>query len=314
MSHQVETMMYHGATPWHGLGKFLEFPPSVADGIRAAGLDWQVSLQALAVPDGRTVDQRAVVRQSDSRILGVVGPKYVPVQNADSFAWFQPFLDAGAVALHTAGSLDGGRKVWVLAKVQAPAIEVAEGDAVSGYVLLSNSHDGSQAVRVGFTPIRVVCANTLSMAHRDNASQLLRVRHTRSVHDALALIRDVMDTARQSFEATAAQFRRLAACKINATDLRKYVRKVFDVEDDPKLSTRQLNVFRDIERLFYSGRGAQLPAVRGTVWVAYNAVNEHLGYQRGRSPDTRLDSLWFGEGQRLDRRALSLALDYAQAV
>src|SRR5262249_13163268 len=158
----------------------------------------------------------------DGKLFGVVGPGYTPVQNSEAFGWFQPLIEDGAVSLHTAGSLQGGRKVWMLAKVNKPALEIAEGDAVERFVLLSNSHDGSRAVRVGFTPIRVVCSNTLRMAHDadDEATRLIKVLHTKNVLVALDRLREMMNVANASFEATAEQYRKLAAFRISRADLR----------------------------------------------------------------------------------------------
>jgi hypothetical protein len=107
------------------------------------------------------VEHQAVRRKSDNRILGVVGPKYHVLQNRAAFQWFQPFLDAREAALHTAGSLCEGSRVWVLAKLNRDPLIVALGDEVEKFMLLSHGHDGSLAVRVGFTPVRVVCQNTL---------------------------------------------------------------------------------------------------------------------------------------------------------
>lgn len=314
MAHQVENMMYRGQVPWHGLGTYLDAPPTIEEGIRAAGLDWTVSLHPLLLKDGRTVEQKAVIRDSDHSILGVVGSHYRPLQNHESFAWFQPFLDAGEMELHTAGSLQNGRKVWILAKFRGPGMEIAEGDVVKKYLLLSNSHDGTNAVRIGFTPIRVVCANTLSLAHSDKVSQLLRCRHTRGIKVTLDLIREVVNVANEEFAATATQYKKLAQCPINRNDFRRYVRKVFGVAENEPVSTRQQRIFDSIERLFDIGRGSDLPSIRGTVWVAYNAVNEYLTYQRGRAGDNRLYSLWFGASAQIDRKALALALEYASAA
>src|SRR4029077_9278151 len=130
--------------------------------------------------------------------------------NKDAFHWFQPFLDAREAALHTAGSLRQGSRIWVLAKLHRHPLVVAPGDEVEKFILLSHGHDGSLAVRVGFTPIRVVCQNTLSMAHGCDASRLIRVKHTREVVENLAPVRAVMDVAHAEFEATAEQYRRLA--------------------------------------------------------------------------------------------------------
>src|SRR5262249_10534005 len=148
MAHLVETMAYVGRRPWHGLGVPLENPPTIAEGIRAAGLAWEVSLQPLVTAGGgRPVPAYATIRQSDGAILGGVGPQYQPLQNADAFQFFQPFLDAGQASLHTAGSLAGGKRVWVLVKLNRDPLTVAPGDEVEKYLLLSNSHDGTLAVR-----------------------------------------------------------------------------------------------------------------------------------------------------------------------
>lgn len=257
------------------------------------------------------VDHRAVRRTSDGRILGTVGPRFHPLQNSEAFAWFQPFLDAREAALHTAGSLRNGSRIWVLAKLNRDPLVIAEGDEVEKYILLSHGHDGSLAVRAGFTPIRVVCQNTLSMAHGCDGSRLIRLKHTRDVLENLANVREVMNLANQQFEASAEQYRLLARKSINSADLRKYVRLVLKVEDAQDSSTRTRNLVEEIVRLAEAGRGNDLPSVRGTLWTAYNGVSEWLTHERGRSGDNRMNSLWFGDGASLNRHALALALDMA---
>src|SRR5262249_8778664 len=152
---------------------------------------------------------RAVRRTSDARVLGVVGPRYAPLQNRDAFAWIQPFLDAREAALHTAGSLKSGSRIWALARLNRAPLVVAGGATLAKYLLRSYGHAVSLAVRCGFTPIRVVCANTLAMAHGSDASKLIRVRHTESVLESLANVREIMDVANAEFEASAEQYRRL---------------------------------------------------------------------------------------------------------
>jgi phage/plasmid-like protein (TIGR03299 family) len=300
-------------TPWHRLGVVLNNPPTVAEGMGQAGLDWQVQLRPLFTADGRQAPAFATVRTDSDDILGVVGEKYRPLQNAEAFAWFQPFLDSGEASLETAGALAGGRKVWVLAKLSRAPVVVGPGDEVEKFLLLSNGHDGSLAVRVGFTPVRVVCANTLAMAHRGEASQLIRLKHSARVSSNLANVRQTVDAVNARFEATAEQWKLLARKDISQADLRKYVRQVLAPElpptEDP--SARMRNLFEQVFRLFEDGRGQNLPSAAGTAWGAYNAVSEYLGYEAGRSDDTRLSSLWFGEGVRINQRALQLALDLA---
>jgi len=313
MAHEIETMAYFGQLPWHGLGTALEEADLYdwQSASKKAGLDWSVDLVPLITADTQAkVTHRAVRRTSDSKVLGVVGPRYAPLQNRDAFGWFQPFLDAKEAALHTAGSLRGGSRIWVLAKLNRDPLVIAQGDEVEKFVLLSHGHDGSLAVRAGFTPIRVVCQNTLSMAHGSDASKLIRVKHTKDVLENLANIREIMDLANAEFEATAEQYRLLARKSINQADLRKYVRRVLKV-DEENPSTRSLNIVEEIVRLAETGRGNDLPSIRGTLWAGYNGLAEWLTYNRGRSDDNRLNSLWFGDGLSTNRYALEVALGMA---
>jgi hypothetical protein len=112
MPANVETMFYTGATPWHGLGEKLEDAPTISEAIEKSGLDWEVGVKDLVTTDGYDVPAKATYRKSDDAILGVVGPRYVPLQNKDAFEWFQPFVDSGECSLHTGGSLSGGQKVF----------------------------------------------------------------------------------------------------------------------------------------------------------------------------------------------------------
>jgi phage/plasmid-like protein (TIGR03299 family) len=314
MPHEVETMTYFGKAPWHGLGTALT-EGDLYDWERTcqkAGLAWEVELAPLVTADTQDkVQHKAVRRKSDGRVLGVVGPRYAVLQNHDAFGWFQPFLDAREAALHTAGSLRHGSRIWVLAKLNRDPLVIAQGDEVDKYLLLSHSHDGSLAARVGFTPVRVVCANTLAMAHGSDASKLLRVKHTRDVHENLANIREVINLANAEFQATAEQYRLLARKSINQADLQRYVQKVLKVEDEREASPRMRNIMEEIAALAEAGRGNDLPSVRGTYWTAYNGFSEWLSYSRGRSQENRLNSLWFGDGANLNRQALEVALAMA---
>jgi phage/plasmid-like protein (TIGR03299 family) len=313
MAHEIETMAFFGATPWHKLGT-----PLTTDDLYdwqsacvKSGLDWEAELVPLLTADTQAkVEHQAVRRKSDNRILGVVGPKYHVLQNRAAFQWFQPFLDAREAALNTAGCLCEGSRVWVLAKLNRDPLIIAPGDEVEKFILLSHGHDGSLAVRVGFTPIRVVCANTLALAHRADASKLIRLKHTKDIHENLANVREVMNVAIQEFEATAEQYRLLARKSINQADLRRYVKKVLKVAGD-KISTRMKNTIEEILGKCESGKGNDLPSVRGTLWTAYNGFNEWLAYDRGHNQQNRLNSLWFGDSANVNRFALETALAMA---
>lgn len=327
MAHEIESMFSVNEVPWHGLGTILDRPPTVAEAMRAAGLDWNVALRAVRTEDGAEMPGvRATVRESDGRVLGCVGTAYTPLQNAEAFGFFDPFLAAGEATLETAGSLREGSRIWVLAKLARDPSVIVPGDEVNKYILLANAHDGSLTVRVGFVPIRVVCANTLTLAEAHRASKLLRVRHQKNVAASLTELHDVMNTANASFEATANEYRRLARTDIVEDDLKRYVKTVFAPRSTSTAMTlastviegellddddRKSPVYEAVKRLFETGRGADLPGVRGTLWAAYNAVTEYIGYERGTTQDGRVDSMWFRGGARLNARALETALAMA---
>jgi len=322
MAHAIENMngqdctFYVGETPWHGLGKALNKAPTVEEAIIAGGMDWEVGLKDLYTEDGQPVPARATYRKTDNSVLGVVGPRYTPLQNSEAFDWFQPFIDAGECALHTAGSLHNGQKIWVLAQLNRDNSEIVRGDEVSKFILLSNSHDGTTAIRVGYTPIRVVCANTMAMAHsKTSGSKLLRIRHTRSSKINLENVRDIMDNINMEFEATAEQFKFLASKNFNQVDINRYVKKMMDIEGtvDADIKTRTRNIMDEILGLIegpkQSGEG-----VRGTWWAAMNGYNEYLNYHKGRTSDNRIDSLWFGQGANDNLKALTVALEFANSI
>lgn len=352
MAHQLESMFSVVETPWHGLGKILDRPPTTKEAIVAAGLDWEVRKCPLylarsagpnwaredreAVSLGKRVEAFATVRQSDDRILGHhVGPSYTVLQNAAAFEWFDPFVASGQATLETAGSLRDGAVVWALARIgrEDSIIVPKSDDRVAKYLLLSNSHDGTLSVRVGFTPTRVVCANTLAMAHDAGASQLLRLKHTSSLAGALEIVRDTIDLANKRFEATAQQYRALASKQVNAKDLARFVSQVFDAPEvsapnvDDLIPARFLGKSKEsrkekyarerqdtIEHLFLRGKGNDLAGTRGTWWALYNGVTEYLQYARPRSTaESRLDSLTFGSAAATSRKALGLALERVAA-
>ena len=307
-----------GEPAWHRLGTTLNAPPTVREAITLAGLDWTVRLQPLHMRfDGDEMDVPgyATVRDSDRKVLGVVGTDYEPLQNQDAFDFFQPWLDEGLATLETAGSLRGGKRVWVLAKLRSDNMVIVKGDEIAKFVLLSNGHDGNLAIRTGFTGIRVLCANTMAEAHGSKTSKLLRIRHSKKSKEALLGLREVMNLAEKEFEATADQFRYLASKGVVAEDLKTFVKQVFKpkvLEGGPLVTHADES---DCERLmgriiplFEKGRGNDLPGVAGTMWAAYNAVNEYLAYDRGRTDDGRLHSLWFGDSARLNQRALQVAM------
>ncbi len=253
-------------------------------------------------------DAKAAVRSSDSKVLGVVGRSWTPLQNVDAFRWFDPFVEQGLASYWTAGSLRGGEFVWVLARIGSESTEIGS-DLVNRYVLLSNAHNGTRAARIGFTNIVVVCANTLAAAHDDASSKLVRVRHTASVKENLELLRDTMNLATAEFEATADQYRLLQMTDIVEADLKRYVRTVFFDESEADNEKVGLKTLEKITRLYETGLGAA--ERKHNVWRAYQAVTEYLSWGRGRTPDSRMTKVWFGDSAKLNTKALLAAVKMA---
>lgn len=352
MAHELETMFYVREVPWHGLGTRLKHAPTVADALRLAGLDWTVELRKVVLVEDtercdsldqcREVMARCVVRMSDGAILGVVGLDYEPCQNVEKLDVIAPLIESGAAWLDTAGSLRGGKRVWLQANMGLEA-DVIKGDPVTHRILVSGSHDGSLAVRIQDTEIRVVCNNTLTYARDERGG--IRIKHTRNVHKRMDDVTTVIGEARESFAKAIESYRYLAGRKMSASQTRDYVKGVFgtgkakpvqaapmapkmDAADifpgmfgesgklttltaDDVLDTSGDRVTERVMRLVESGAGADIPGVQGTAWGAYNAVTEYLTHERGTNPDGRLDSNWFGNNAALNTRALEMALEVA---
>jgi len=325
MAHEIEkrngkdSFAYAGQPGWHSLGQLVQGDATKdhKEFLKAANMDWGVYKSPLFRKDENdefiaTNDSYGVIRDVDHAYLGTVGPQWEPIQPSEALEWFQPIVDANLATFETAGSLRDGKVIFALAKINEENEEVVKGDAISRYILLSTSFDGTQSTRAGFTPIRVVCANTLASAKSNAESKLLRIRHHRRQHEVLDKVREIMVLANSEFQATMEQYRFLAKSKIvNHKDLVEYVIKVLDVDvdDNGEMSTRSFNRVKEISDLAYLGIGQDLAA--GTWWSAYNAVTEHLSHNAGRNPDNRYTSLWFGQGANLNKRALDLAVQVA---
>lgn len=162
MAANVETMFYTRQKPWHGLGTMVMEAPDSGAALTLAGLDWSVIQRELTTADGIPVKGfKANLRETDNRVLGVVTDRYKVVQNEEAFAFTDELLGEG-VRYETAGSLQGGRKTWILAKL--PQRYIISGDEITPYLVFMNSHDGTGAIKAAMTPIRVVCQNTLNLA------------------------------------------------------------------------------------------------------------------------------------------------------
>lgn len=303
----VDDMVYKGDVPWHGIGTPIFPGTSAQEALIMCGMDWRVDKVDMFTSSPSTgmttVPGFVALRRSDSEgILGVTTDRYVPLQNTDLANVVQGFLDAGA-EIESAGSLKGGKIVWYLLDLHATG-DVAS-DGIKLYGVLSNGHDGKRAVRVGYTPIRIVCSNTLAMSESNGLTRTIRVTHRGDVVGGVQAIADSMDLATQTFKATVEQYRKLAAISINQNDVKKYVEKVLGL--DSEKSTRAKNIVSLVEYKALNGIGNERFA--GTAWAAYNAITEYLSHDAGRNIDSRYSNLWFGTAANTNSRALNMALE-----
>lgn len=312
MAHLIEQMFSVEQTPWHRLGKVVYQAPNAEEAINLAGLNWQVNLKPLFTEDGVKVKNRAVVRSDNNDVLGVVGKDWTPVQNSKAFEFFDKFIDAKECTFETAGSLMSGRKVWILAKINREPITVTKNDIVNKYILLSMGHDGLNAVKAGFTPIRVVCANTLRMAEENHNSHFFSLRHSKQVNSALDEVKQTINAADRAFNATGEQYKRMLKVGVKKKDIERFVKFVFfsDQELKQRQETRFDKMNETITKLFETGYGNNLKNVSGTGWALYNSATQYLSYDAGRNDDSRLNGLWFNGSQaRQNQKAFEFILN-----
>lgn len=324
MGHELATvngrtaMMYVGEVPWHGLGTRLAAPATAREAIEAANLDYHVALTGMTTTDGIAVPSRkAVVRTDTDEVLGVVGKTYVPVQNREAFAFLDSIAADGSLRYHTAGALRKGEKVWLLAKLPGHIRVRSSEDVSEKYLLLSNSHDGTSALRVFFTSVRVVCANTLTMADREGRGEGVSIRHQGDLLSKIRQAREVLGIAARYFDDLEDRFDLLARHHPTHAQVSGYFDALYPDPEEGNPS-RSRNVRDELFRLFEGGKGQDIPEIKSTSWAMFNALTEYVDHHRptrARSESdraaNRLESSWFGSGSRLKEKAFGLALEMA---
>lgn len=318
MSANINSMMYYGARPWHKLGKEIPAAATSAEAITAAGLNWTVRKEPvyLGLPDNRKVpDLFATVRDDSQAILGSVGSVYKVLQNKEAFSFFDAIVGVKEAIYHTAGALGKGEAIWLLAKLPG-SIHVMGDDTAEKFLLLTNKHDGTGAVQVMFTPIRVVCQNTLNIAV-SSASKKSSIRHTLSMGMRVKDVQEELGIINSRFSIFEEAARKLAVTQLTRDAWKSYLVNVGlapkNKEDEARMTTRAQNIIDDVTRCFEYGKGATLPSARGTAWGAFNAVVEYVDYHRstrdtGAGDDSaRTSSLLWGSGAGLKQKAWDVA-------
>ena len=337
MSHQFDSGMFVNSKlnqEWHGLGTVVaEAPKTTAEAMQLAGMDWTVEESPVITYGSNDtapslVPGWKVLRRSDNNaVLHVCRESWTPVQNADAFAWFDPFIADGDVELSAAVSLQGGKRIAITARIKDGIADVVSGDPVEAFLLHFNSHNGSLCVGMKFTPIRTVCANTLEQAlYGDKAqagtedltwnAKTARIRHTKAVHENMDVVRDAIDIQRRAFRYSIEEYRAMAKIDMSVGAFDRYVASVFSKQLEGKREVTDLKQYEQLIQNFESGVGTDIKGVPGTLWCAYNAVTEWTTHQRAAAEDDqnldkmrdRLNSLWFGSAAQINEVAHKSAM------
>lgn len=315
MAHMIEfldgkaAMAYAGETPWHGLGTQVPADVTPEQMLKAAGLDWKVNpVPAFAEVGGKQVaiGRSALVRDVDNKILDVITDDWIPNQNESAFEFFNDFVAAGEMEMHTAGSLRDGQLVWALAKVKE-SFELFNGDTVESYLLFTNPHKYGWSIDVRFTPIRVVCNNTLTLSLNTQSSKIVKVSHRREFDGDL--VKETLGVAKEKLAAYKEMAAYLGSKRFTDESVVDYFKRIFPVSGDKKQISKNAAIALEV---MDQQPGAEF--AEGSWWQAFNAVTFMTDHMIGRNADNRLTSAWYGANKNLKTRALETAVEFAEAA
>ena len=321
MAHELEmvngqaSMAYAGDVPWHGLGVKVSNDLTPEQMLQAAGLDWTVDpINLFAEVGDRKIatGHRALVRSSDQKVIDVITDDWNPVQNSEAFEFFNDFVAAGDMEMHTAGSLKDGKIVWALAKVK-DSFELFNGrDQVDAYLHFTNPHQYGQSIDVRFTPIRVVCNNTLTLSLNMKSKNMVKVSHRREFDGDM--VKEALGVAKHKLAQYKEMAQHLSQKRVNDESIVEYFARVFPVLTQKEKARKDLSKSATfaLEEALNGQPGAEFG--EGTWWQAFNTVTYMTDHIIGRSVDSRLTSAWYGANKNLKTKALELAVEMADAA
>jgi len=333
MPANVETMMYVGEAPWHGLGTYVgDKNVDSKTAIKAAGLDWSVDKREawFKNDEGNFVpgDGFEIVRTDKMISLGHASEQYIPLQNSEAFEFMDKIVGAGRACYHTAGSLAHGKKVWILVDMKEEN-EIISGDVVKNYVLLANGHTGKNALDILLTPTRVVCQNTLNIALSEKEKGcFFKFRHKGGLLDKVNSVTEAFETVSSKFKKFVEQGKILAKKQITQKQLDEFLIKLElerANERESGVSQAAIDEFKESDKYsrlvnaFETSPGNAMSGASGTLWAAVNAVTYFVDHEsRTRKSDnflsseeSRLNSAWFAGGAAKKNKAFEIALSMA---
>lgn len=278
MAHMIDTMFSVREKPWHyeetkEVTKLIQEAPTSADALRLAGLDWEVEQTPVYTDSGIEIpNYKANRRSSDQSILGIVSDRYKIVQNTEAFEFTDAIVgetEDGVVKYETAGALNGGRKIWLLAKM--PTKKVLDDD-VEPYMFFSNSHDGTGAIKVGMTPIRIVCNNTLNVA-LNSAKRQWSTKHVGDMQCKLEEARLCLSMADQYMKSLDEEADRLANAKLYKEQIDEILDEMFPV-DENTTERRKQNVQGIKDDFYVAYFMPDILKFEESAWRAVNAMSD----------------------------------------
>ena len=317
MAHEVETMAYVDAVPWHGLGNPLSPRQPIEIWQREAGMDWRINesevLYSVSGGDGLHLksnpDNKVLYRTDTHSPLSVVSKRYKVVQPAEVLEFYRDLVSAGGFELETAGVLKGGKKLWALAKTGQETL-LRGNDRVKAYLLLATSCDGTLCTTAQFTSVRVVCNNTLQLAVGDSSGSV-KVPHSTQFDPQQ--VKQALGLGLSSWEAFVNDMRQLAERKVNKFEAMNFLINVLGDSAVPLTEQPNTKAIQNVYTLFSGeGKGSDMASASGTAWGLLNGVTEYVDqHRRAKSTDYRLDSAWFGPGAVIKEKAFHEAMKLA---
>jgi len=321
---------------WHGLGTILEKCPTSKEAIELAGLNYHVGkvpIYGKVGTDFKEVPDRFATYRTDSNIMfGVVGSRYEVVQNVDAFEFFDAIVGNDEAIYETAGCLNNGETVFITAKLPG-YIRVGRNDDIEKYLLLTMAHDGTASIQAMFTPIRVVCNNTLSYA-LSTSKHKVTVRHTKSAKDNLREAHKILGISNQLSNELNGIFNLMSKTKLEDKEVKRYIdqvvlspadysmvylgkydenNKLIETTRDEIVSTRAENTINGIEKYYYCGYGQNTETTTGTLFGAYNAVTGYLqNIKKYSDEESKMVSIFDGTSKSMSEKAFSLAKQIMQ--
>jgi phage/plasmid-like protein (TIGR03299 family) len=283
--------------------------------IELGGLNYGVEKRPLFAPawEGTYVEAPgfyANVRTDNNEILGVVKGRYRIVQNKDAFSFFDSIIDKGEAIFETAGALGRGERIFVTAKL--PDDMLVRGEKVEKYIMLTNSHDGSTTIIAGFTPIRVVCNNTLTAALK-NLDNKVSISHTASAESRLREASRVMGIASKYMDEVNMAFESMTTRRLTDLELKHYIETVMksatkEEESDKDASTRMKNLVDQVYSFTITHPTQTTEAAYRTLWGAYNGISGFYNFLKDyKSADQKMRDMNYGYANDKISKAFDLA-------